>query len=185
MKKFSILLLVFSVFLAGCGGDPNRFKEVSVREADRLAKPSKALSAFSSYELRPIVSSDQVKDDPDRIEQAHILEAKLKEKLLPLFAQWSSTGDSPRSGNLIVQPEFLRLRIVSGGARFWIGQMAGNSSIDFDLVLIDDSTGEEIAKPRIVRSGDAWSGAWTKGGSDKDLLDYTAHIAHQYFVSNY
>lgn len=182
MKKLSILLLVF---LAGCAADPAKLKAVAVEESGRLAKPSKPFSAFSSYELKPFILSDEVKNGANKVEQAAILEQKIKEKLLPLFANWSSLDGSSRSGTLIVQPELMRLRIVSGGARFWVGALAGGSNIDIDLRLIDSSTNNVIAKPRIAKTAGAMTGGWSIGKSDKNLHDYVAHIVYEYFSANY
>jgi len=83
MKKLSILILVF---LAGCAADPAKLNAVAVEKSGRLAKPSKPFSAFFSYELKQFVLSDEVKIEADKVKQANILEQKIKEKLLPLFA---------------------------------------------------------------------------------------------------
>lgn len=79
----------------------------------------------------------------------------------------------------------MRLRIVSGGARFWAGALAGGSYIDIDLRLIDGSTNNVIAKPRITKNAGAMTGGWSIGQSDKNLHDYIAHIVHEYFSTNY
>lgn len=182
MKKFAVLVLVF---LAGCTATPEKLNKVAAIEANRAAKPSKPLSAFSSYELRPITLSDKIKSEPEKVEQAAVLDQKINEKLLPLFADWSSSDDTGRSGTLIVQPELVSLRIVSGGARFFAGAFAGGSKIDMDLVLIDSSTNDVIAKPRITKDAGAMTGAWSIGQSDKNLHDYISHIAYQYLLMNY
>lgn len=182
MKKLSILLLVF---LAGCAADPAKLKSVAVEESGRLAKPSRPFSAFSSYELKPFVLSSGIKSEADKIQQAAVLEEMMQEKLLPLFANWASLGGSGRSGTLIVQPELKKLKIVSGGARFWVGAFAGQSSVDIDLRLIDGSTNKLIAKPRIKKNADAMTGAWSVGKSDRNLHNYIAHIAYEYFSANY
>jgi hypothetical protein len=182
MKILSLILLVF---LAGCAADPAKLDAVAATESLRLPKPSKPLSAFAAYELRPFVLSAAVTSETDKVAQADILEQKVKDKLLPLFADWSSSGGPSRSGTLIVQPELVKLKIVSGGARFWAGAFAGESSIDVDLRLTDSATNEVIAKPRITRDAGAFTGAWSIGKSDENLHDYIAHIIHQYMSSNY
>ena len=182
MKKLSLILFVF---LAGCAAEPVKLTAVAVEESSRLGKPSKPLSAYSTYELKPFILSAQVKSKTDKIQQAAILEQKVKDKLLPLFADWSSSGGPGRSGTLIVQPELIKLKIISGGARFWVGAFAGESSIDVDLRLTDGTTNEVIAKPRITRDAGAFTGAWSIGKSDENLHDYIAHIIHQYMSSNF
>lgn len=183
--EMKILSLILSMFLVGCVADPEKLDAVAKDESSRLAKPSKPFSAFSSYELKPFVYSAQVKNSRGKVKQAVILEQKVKEKLSALFLNWSSQNRAGRSGKLIVQPELVSLRIVSGGARFWVGAFAGQSSIDVDLRLIDGSTNKVIGKPRITRNAGAMTGAWSIGQSDKNLHDYIAHIIHQYFSSNF
>lgn len=182
MKKLTVILLVL---LAGCVADPENLKKVAVSESERLAKPSVQLSVFSSYDLRPIVLSNDVTSDKDKVKQAAVLEKKIKDKLEPLFAKWSSSKSSTLSHTLIVRPELQTIRIVSGGARFWAGALVGNSTIDMDLVLIDGQTKKVIAKPRISRHAGAMTGAWSVGQSDENLHDYIANITHQYFLTNY
>ena len=61
----------------------------------------------------------------------------------------------------------------------------GDSSIDMDLVITDQGTGQQIAKPRITRSADGATGGWSVGKSDQNLLDYIASIAYEYMKVNY
>ena len=86
---------------------------------------------------------------------------------------------------MIVQPELVSLKIVSGGARFWAGAFAGSSSIDLDLKIVDSVTNQVIAKPRIARHAGAMTGAWSIGQSDENLHDYIASIVYQYLSKNY
>lgn len=182
MKKFTILFLVF---LAGCAASPEKLEKVSVLEADRLAKPTKQLSTFASYQLRPMVLRKSLQGEESKVKQAAVLEQKIKKLLSPLFAKWSSSIGSGRSGTLIVQPELVSLRIVSGGARFFAGAFVGSSNIDMDLKLIDGQTNDVIAKPRITRHAGAMTGAWSIGQSDENLHDYIANIVYRYILKNY
>ncbi len=84
-----------------------------------------------------------------------------------------------------MQPHLIKLRIVSGGARFWIGPLGGKSNIDIEFKIIDGSTEDVIAQPRIARRAGAWAGGWSIGKSDRNLQSYIAHITHEYFSSNY
>jgi hypothetical protein len=179
-----LLILVITLFLAGCAASQEDLDTVSADEAAQLAKPSKPLSAFVSYELKPMNLSPEVGVKPEKVEQAAILEAKIREKLQPLFAVWSKSNEPGRSGTLIVQPELVKLRIVSGGARFFAGAWAGDSFIELDLGLVDDAD-SEIANPRITKHAGAMGGAWSVGKTDENLHDYMAHIVHRYMVINY
>jgi hypothetical protein len=54
-----------------------------------------------------------------------------------------------------------------------------------DLVMTEQGTGQQVAKPRITRSADAMTGGWSIGKSDQNLLDYIASIAYEYMAVNY
>ena len=181
MKSF---LFLVTIFLAGCAASQEDLNAVSVTEAARLAKPSKPLSAFASYELAPMSLSPEVRAKPEKVREAAVLEARIKAKLQPLLAEWSRSNEPGRSGTLVVQPELVKLRIVSGGARFFAGAFSGDSFIDLDLRLVDGAD-NEIAKPRINKRAGAWGGAWSVGKTDQNLHDYIAYIVYRYMIDSY
>ena len=79
----------------------------------------------------------------------------------------------------------VRLKIVSGGARFWVGALAGSSFIDMDLELFDKESGEQVARVLVRRDADSMTGAWSVGKSDQNLDDYIVSNVHQYLTDNY
>jgi hypothetical protein len=107
-------------------------------------------------------------------------------RLQPLIEEWGSgSRGAARSGRLVVEPQLDSLRVVSGTARFWIGGMAGDSSIDLDLAFSDADTGQVIAKPRIALNADGMTGGWSVGKSDRNLLEYIAAVSYQYLKDHY
>lgn len=182
MKKLTLLI---ALFMAGCTPSQESLNATAESEAARLTKPDKPLSAFASYELKPMTLSPEVTAKADKVEESAVLEAKIKEKLQPLFNEWSTSNKPDSSGTLIVRSELVKLRIVGGGARFFTGAFAGDSFIDLDLTLIDGSDNSVIARPRIVKNAGAMGGAWSVGKTDRNLHDYVAYIVHQYMVENY
>ena len=184
-KKNLTAAVVVGIILAGCAADPQRLESVGKSESSRLAPPTKRFSSYSNYELKPMVLSEAIQKEPDKVVAAGNLENTLRAKLQPLLDQWKVETASGRSGTLIIEPRLESLRIVSGGARFWAGAFAGDSNIDMDLAISEQSTGQQVAKPRTTRRADAMTGGWSVGKSDQNLLDYIASIAHQYMLTNY
>lgn len=182
MKK---LLILVSMVLAGCAASQEDLNAVSKIEAARFAKSSKPLSEFAAYDLKAMSLSPEVAGRPEKVEQAAILEEKIRKKLQPLLAEWTKSTNPGGSGTLTVQPELVRLKIVSGGARFFAGAWVGESYIDLDLRLIEAATNKQIAKPRITKNASAFGGAWSIGQTDQNLHDYIAHITHQFMIENY
>jgi hypothetical protein len=130
--------------------------------------------------------SPAVVQEHGKVEKAGELDAKMRQKLEPLFNEWKSAQPGlTRSGRLVVEPQLASLRVVSGGARFWAGGLAGDSHIDLDLSMTDGDTGQLIAKPRIAMRADGMTGAWSIGKSDTNLLDYITAVTYQYLKDHY
>jgi hypothetical protein len=130
--------------------------------------------------------SPGVADRKEKAEVAKQLDDKLRVRLLPLLDEWKADKSSSRTaGPLVIRPKLQSLRVVSGGARFLIGGLSGDSVIDMNLELTDSATGAVIANPRITRTASGIGGAWTFGGTDRNLLNYIVEIAHQYLVDSY
>lgn len=183
MKRVIILLL--AGLLTACAADPARVQEVAQVEADRLAPCGVPLSSFETFELAGMIYSDTVLADERKIAEADEFQANLKAKLDPLLAEWNAAPLEGAAGTLVIQPTLQHLKIVSGGARFWVGALAGDSYIDMDLALVNQGTGEEIAAVPIRRDADAMTGGWSVGKSDQNLDEYVASIVHEYLKKSY
>jgi hypothetical protein len=53
---------------------------------------------------------------------------------------------------LQITPHIKEIKFISGGARFWVGAMAGSSAVLMQATLRDSSNGEIIADPEFYRS---------------------------------
>ncbi len=179
------LIFLLCIALSSCAANPRALESVGKAESARMAPPAKRFSSFADYELKPMKLSPAVQSEPGKVRVAGELEIILRAKLLPLLDEWKSAVSSERAGKLVIEPHLAALKVVSGGARFFIGALAGDSSIDVDLVMTDPTTTEQVAKPRIMRNADSVVGALSIGKSDRNLFDYIATIAYQYMKDNY
>jgi hypothetical protein len=189
MSERALLVLLLLVAL-GCASDPADREAVARAEATRMAAPEEPLSSFGHFELAPLAfSADaEFESDEKKVAQARILEGKLRARLQPLLDGWNASASASllaRDRTLIIEPTLQQLRIVSGGARFWAGAMAGDSIIDLDLKLVDLTSGERIGQARVMRGSGAMAGGWSVGATDRNLLDYIVDICHEYLVHNY
>jgi len=180
-----IVTLVFFLILAGCAASPERLESVGRSESARLAPPTKRFSNYATYELKRMVLSEAVRSDEAKVEVAGDLENVLRAKLQPLIDKWKAAPAGDRTGMLVIEPQLVSLRVISGGARFWVGPFMGDSTVDMDLLITEQGTAQQVAKPRITRNADAMAGSWSIGQSDQNLLDYIASIAYHYMTDNY
>jgi hypothetical protein len=181
----TLIVITIVGLLTACAADPERVEAVGAAEAERLGPPSKALSTFAAFEVAALVYSDGIKADDGKMEEATEFEGLYRSEIGQLFDGWTANPKEGSSGTLVLEGTLTGLRVVSGGARFWVGAMAGDSFIDMDLRLVDKSTGEELVRHRVYRDADSMTGAWSVGKSDQNLDQYIVEIVRQYLVNNY
>lgn len=187
MKQTFFLLgiaLVCISFMGGCQSAKVNMNEIVNMEASRLGPPKIALNRYANFELQEMEYSGGILADERKVKVADQLKQKFEEKINGLFSTWNA-DNAAGEGTLLVKPVLQNLYVVSSGSRFWIGALAGDSTIDMDMSLIDKTTGEEIANPRIMKNANAYSGGWTVGGTDQNLLNYIVEISYEYLVRNY
>jgi hypothetical protein len=192
--KRHLALAALCVLVAACSSSgsakgnapaPNAKRvRVAIEESSRLQRASVPLSTYGRFELAPMKLGAEVSADERKVKEAKRLEERLAAALAPTLTEWNARGGDP--GKVLrIEPKLMGLHVVSGGARFWAGGMAGESSIDMDLDLVDVASGHSVAKPRIQRNSGAMAGGWSVGATDRNLADYIVEIAHQYLLSNY
>jgi hypothetical protein len=70
---------------------------------------------------------------------------------------------------MVVKAELISLRIVGGGARFWLGGMAGKSDMKFTVTLTDARTGANLGRSTVAQDSNPFGGAWTMGATDRSV----------------
>ncbi len=179
-----LLSTIFAVgLLTACAADPAKVQAVAEDEAARLDVPTSPLSTFAEFELQDMTFVDLIRNEENKLAEGREFESNLKAKIGPLLEGWNEAGTG--SGKLILKPHLSRLKIVSGGARFWAGAFAGDSFIEMDLVLINADTNQTVADVNIRRDADSMTGAWSVGKSDQNLDEYVVSIVHEYLSDNY
>jgi len=181
MRVITISLLVL---LTACAADPAKVQQVAEEEADRLPAPSKQLSSFAEYELKSMTFADAIKAEEGKLEEAQEFEQNLQAKISPLLEEWRASATEGQ-GTLFIEPRLNKIRVISGGNRFWAGAFAGDSFIEMDLNLVDGVTGESIGDVKVYRNASAMTGSWSIGKSDQNLDDYIVSIVHEYLSDNY
>ena len=181
----TVFLLVIAGLLTACAADPVKIEAVAVDEAARLQPPTKLLSMYKTFELQKMTFGEEIMLEDKKMAEASEFETAFKARVEPLLDTWNMADRPSSQGKLSIQPHLAQLRIVSGGARFWIGGMAGDSFIDLDLRLVDADTGVVVADVAIRRNADAMTGGWSVGKSDQNLDDYIVSITHEYLSENY
>ncbi len=171
MRKYAGLLYaagVMCMLLVVSGCAHNRQPEANPYE-----KMSKADMKYKNIQIVNFtVSSNGVQenDNPNEIlaeAQAACVTTLTESKLFETVKTVS--GAEKDNSTLLVQGELRKLRIVGGGARFWIGAMAGKSEMAVYVKLINASTGSVVTESNVRDDSNPYSGAWSVGASDRAL----------------
>jgi hypothetical protein len=176
---------IIALLLTACAANPVNIQSVAEEEVSLLAAPTRSLSEYAEFELLDMTFSAAIRHDPGKMREAQEYESAFHAKIAPLLWDWNDANIEGASGKLIVETKLERLKIVSGGARFWAGAFAGDSYIDMSLRLIDASSGEAISQVLIRRNANAMTGAWSIGKSDQNLDQYVVSIIYQYLTEYY
>lgn len=188
-SKFVWMVAVLAVvaLLFGCTPKSRMSREEMIQQhASRIMPPMKPLCNYTQFKIAGIELNDEITQDEKKMKAAKSLEEKLNNRLTPLLDSWRGKKATPQSkGTLVIKPKLHTLYIVSAGARFWVGGMAGDSKIDMDLILVEEKTGNKIGSARIDKSASGMKGGWSVGATDKALPDLIVDIAYQYLSQNY
>jgi hypothetical protein len=188
-SRFTLIVMGLAIIalLFGCTPKDRMTRdEVIQQHASRIMAPMKPLCSYTNFKLVGMELTDEITQDEKKMKAAKNLEEKLNQRLSPLLDAWCGKKTMANSnGTLIVKPKLQSLYIVSSGARFWVGGMAGDSNIDMDLILVEEETGNKIGAARIQRTASGMKGGWSVGATDKALPDLIVDIAYQYLAHNY
>lgn len=148
--------------------------------------PVNALAGYDKYELSPIAMGPPYAGDAGKEKAKAKIQDHLSTEIDPVIAQWNAeAAGGARGQSLLIEPRIDKLKVVSGGARFWAGALAGDSYVVMKLRISEQPSGVLVAEPEFYQRAAAMSGAWTFGGQDKDMMHRIALITKQYLLDNY
>lgn len=165
------------------GGDPDTVLKNS--KADLInPPPSEKLSNFSHFEITPVAMDPPYSGQQPNEEALAKIQECLDNDMRPLLAQWNGKAppaDKPR--NLKIDPHIDSIKFIGGGARFFVGAMAGTSYVTLRVTFTDADTGAVIASPHFsLRPGGS---AGFMGSADNQMLQDIAQLVRDYTQANY
>ena len=148
--------------------------------------PANALAGYDKYELLPIAMGPPYAGDDGKEKAKAKIQDHMTTETGPIIAQWNTdAAGSTRGQSLVIEPRIEKLKVVSGGARFWAGALAGDSYVVMKLRIVEQPSGTLLAEPEFYQRAAAMSGAWTIGGQDKDMMHRIVPLTNKYLQSNY
>ncbi|MEX1994578.1 MAG: hypothetical protein WD929_07950 [Steroidobacteraceae bacterium] len=148
--------------------------------------PANALAGYDKYELAAIAMGAPYAGDKGKEAARQKIQDYMTVQTGLIVEQWNAdAAGNTRGQSLVIEPRIEKLKVVSGGARFWAGAMAGDSYVVMKFRFVEQPSGKLLAEPEFYQRAAAMSGAWTFGGQDKDMLHRIVGLANHYLRTNY
>jgi hypothetical protein len=148
--------------------------------------PMNALAGYDKYELAPIAMGPPYAGDKGKEAAKDKIQGYMTAETGLIMDQWNADASANTRGQtLLIEPRIEKLKVVSGGARFWAGAFAGDSYVVMKFRFVEQPSGKLLAEPEFYQRAAAMSGAWTFGGQDKDMLHRIVGLANHYLRTNY
>jgi len=148
--------------------------------------PANALAGYDQYELAEIALGPPYAGDKGKEAAKAKIQGYMTAETGLIIEQWNTDANANMRGQmLVIEPRIEKLKVVSGGARFWAGALAGDSYVVMKLRFVEQPSGRLLAEPEFYQRAAAMSGAWTFGGQDKDMLQRIVALANHYLRTNY
>jgi hypothetical protein len=174
-KHHTVLLASAIVSVALLQGCATKIKASSTDNPP----PSKAFSAYSRIEVKPVVFKDGYKGDAAGLAR---IDENLKKDLGPKLQQWNARASN--GSTLVVEPVVEEMSFKHGASRVLLGPLVGSSGV-LMRVTFRDNTGKVIATPEFFQRTAAFSGGFTLGTMDNLMLTRVANLASGYIIANY
>jgi hypothetical protein len=148
--------------------------------------PAAKLAGHLHYELLPLQMGTPYAGQEANEKAKASIQQHLNEDIAPLLDTWTKAAkaDDPDT-TLQIAPEIQSIKFISGGKRFWVGPLAGSSSVVLKVTLREQPSGTVIGEPEFFQRASAQSGAWTMGGQDNDMLRRIVVVLRSYLEGNY
>jgi hypothetical protein len=88
--------------------------------------------------------------------------------------------DGLDKNSLLIEPFVDDIRLIGGGARAFVGALAGDSRVTLRVTFTDLSQDKIIASPAFYQSAGAFPGAWSGGSHDQTMLTRIGDLASEY-----
>lgn len=148
--------------------------------------PANALNGYDGYELAPIAMGPPYEGDKGKEKARDKIQEYMTAETGSIIEQWNKdAAGNTRGQTLVIEPRIEKLKLVSGGARFWAGAFAGDSYVVMKFRIVEKPSGKLLAEPEFYQRAAAMSGAWTFGGQDKDMLHRIVALANHYLGANH
>ncbi len=179
MKRtiLSLAAMLCGVLLAACA--------TQIKPSTKTNPPPlETFSSFDRFELKRVELSATYAGQEANEKAAARIREYFDQRIKPLVERWN--GKTTGGGRtLVIEPYIEHIKFIGGGARFFVGPMAGSSAVVMKVKYFDKESGKVIAEPEFYQHAAAMSGAMTFGGQDNAMLARIVSLIEDYSSQNY
>ena len=180
LRRLAAVLFVVALAAPGAFAAPPRFAADA-----RNPPPSTALNVYSTFELAPVAMAPEVAAHKGNVVAANYLQVDIDERIPKLIAPWNARAATAAPRTLVIQPEVMQIRFITGGKRLFTGSFGGNSWALLRLRLTDKETGQVVAEPQFYQRAFAMAAGYSLGAADKLMLARLADMSASYLKTNF
>lgn len=144
--------------------------------------PTEKFSAFNRIELLPL---KQVPAHQIKLAALRKIQENINLRIGKQIEKWNQKPVEGTVRTLVIQPEIVVGKFVSGSKRFWLGPFPGSSAIILRAQFTDKQTGKVVAEPEFYARAEAWGGSFSIGSTDNIMLIRIANSFAVYVLRNY
>jgi hypothetical protein len=180
MRLKCIIMIMAAFVIPGCA--TRYIKPTTVQNP----APAEKFSAFTRFELQR-VSLDPAYTGQDANQRATArIQEYFDSRVSPIIDKWNRAAPQAVPARvLVIEPRIEHIKFIGGGARFWVGPIAGSSAVIMKVKYVDKASGRIVSDPEFFQRAAAWSGAFTVGGQDNAMLARIVTLVADYTSRNY
>lgn len=180
LRRLAAALLALALFAPTAFAAPPRFADDA-----RNPAPASPLNVYSTFELKPVVMSPEVASHKGNVVAGQYLQVDLNERIPKLVSPWNARTADAAPRTLVIEPEIMQIRFITGGKRLFTGSFGGNSWALLRMRLTDKETGQVVAEPQFYQRAFAMAAGYSLGAADKLMLARLADMSAGYLKANF
>ena len=177
-------IIILTLMISGCATTPTKF---AIEQVATLKPPEIKFGAFEKIYFRTTGINSALASHSANQKALVKIDEYLLSRVLQIFPsltviEANEQLDSLDKNSLLIEPFVDDIRVISGGARLFVGALAGDSSVILSVTFTDLSQDKIIANPSFYQRAAAMDGAWSIGYSDRTMLTRIGDLASEYIL---
>ena len=180
-------IIILTLMISGCATPSIKDAAIHRDQVAILKPPEIKFGAFEKIYLRSTGINSALASNSANQKALVKINQHLFSRVLQIFPsltviEANEQLDSLDKNSLLIEPFVDDIRVISGGARLFVGALAGDSSVILSVTFTDLSQDKIIANPSFYQRAAAMDGAWSIGYSDRTMLTRIGDLASEYIL---